>query len=706
MTPIPHTRTVDVVDNYHGWLVPDPYRWLEDQDSAEVRQWAENQVERTRTYLDALPGRQVFADRLAELSRCERRSVPKFAGGYQFDCRNDGGQEQDCLWVTDPEGTERLAFDPLTLDAGTALVAYFPTQAGDRIALCLTQGGGDWMRVRVLDLPSGKLTDDVVSWVRFPCIAWLADAGFYYAGFDPLPPGAEHTAIPTGQRLRLHRMGDPPGDDEDVLPMPDGFSFLDVSASDDGRWLIVHSLRATTPNRVQIRPIAGGTWITVADGNDLNRVAGIENDTVVVHTTEGTPGGRIVAYEIVDDRLSAPRIVVPEASQPMPSAFAQSAFLARDHVVTVHHDVTESIVRVTRLAGGDSRQVRLPWSGTVGAEASASSQRDHAYLTLIGWTNPPAILDLDVASTEASIWFAPQLPGHDQSRYLTERTLATSTDGVQVPFTIVRRADLPPDQARPTLVTGYGGFGINFSALGFQTWYLPWLESGGVLAACALRGGDELGEAWHQAGTRHDKQNVFDDLIACTEKLISDGWTARAHIAVNGTSNGGLLAAAVLTQRPDLFAAAVPEVGVLDMLRYHHFTGGPAWIEEYGYAQAAEDFPVLYAYSPIHNVVTGRAYPATLIVTGEHDTRVPPGVHSFKFAATLQAAQRGSAPILLRVARNSGHGHSKRRSDEIAERADILAFTASNTGLNTTASQPADAPPRQQGKRPISDGAP
>jgi prolyl oligopeptidase len=665
----PTSRTCDEVTDFHGTKVPDPYRWLEAQGDAEVEAWVDAQNSTTRKYLAGLPQREQVRTRLAELWTYARRGVPAHARGRQFETRNDGSQEQDALWVIEGDA-ERLL---LTLPAETALAAFEPSPCGRLLAVGTTSAGSDWVTLRVLDVDSGGFLIDRIEWLKIPYVAWLPNGiGFVYSGFAPPEHDQVLLASNRGQQVRLHRLGE--SMDQVLYEPPAEVAFV-VPHVDAGH-LVVEVLRAATPTTVLVGPL-GGELQPVADGEAVVRFVGIIGDEVLLQSHDRAPNGSVLAVGLTDGRA---RTLVPESSAPLDAARG-SAFLFGGDLVTIRTQAMSSQVTVTDPATGTAYDLDLP----AGLVAFARGHREEPVFAFffLSPTEPAKVLEHDLRTRKTTTRFAPQLPGYDPGALVVEDFEVASTDGVRVPVRLIRHRDVAPDRARPTLVSGYGGFGIVFGTLGFhigfRLGYVPWLEAGGVLVLTGLRGGGEYGEQWHLAGTRERKQNVFNDAIAVCEWLVEQGWTSPEHLALTGSSNGGLLAGAVLTQRPDLLAAVVPDVGVLDMLRYHQFTGGRAWTAEYGCAKDPDDFTFLRAYSPVHNVTPVRSFPATLITTGDHDDRVPPGVHSYKFAATLQAAQGGGRPVLLRVQRDAGHGAGRATSTEIDERADVLAFLLENT---------------------------
>ncbi|QBI18636.1 S9 family peptidase [Egibacter rhizosphaerae] len=692
MISYPDTRADDHVEDHHGRKVPDPYHWLEDTTDPRVHAWIDAQNAVTEEWLADAEEREAFRARLRELTDRPRAGAPWCRGERWFQLRNAGLDDQPTLWVADaPDATGAVLLEPTAEgDETTALTGAAVTRDGALLAYALSGEGSDWQTWRVRDVASGRDHDDVVEWSKFSPAAWLPDgSGFFYGAFDPPAADGAYLAATRGQWLALHRLGTPQADDEVVFVPEDPDWVLSPMVSDDGRWLVVTLSRGTDPHsRVWVADLAAGEseprpLLDAADASyePLDVVGG----ELYVQTDAGAPRERIVAIDlarsrVADDDASRWREVVAED----PTDTLDHAVIAGDRVLTLWLADASSRLRRDRLDGEPDGEVALPGLGTV--ESLAGRPGDPlVHLTFASFTRPSSIWRHHLETgetTEVGVPRAGPLP-FDPERFVTDRLVAESADGTRVPFFLVRRRDLEPAPdggPHPTLLWGYGGFRIPVTPM-FRTHWLAWVERGGVLAVPNLRGGGEFGAAWHADGRLERKQHVFDDAIGVAQQLVEQGWTHPERIAIKGRSNGGLLAGACLTQRPDLFGAAVVEVGVLDMLRFHHSTIGWAWKSDYGDPEDPADVDTLLAYSPLHNVADGTAYPATLVTTGDHDDRVVPG-HSFKFAATLQAAQSDpSSPVLLRVDRSGGHGAGKPTAMAIDERADVLAFLARTLGL-------------------------
>jgi len=675
----PHARRGDVVDTHHGTLVADPYRWLEDTDAPDTRAWIAAQNRLTRSWLDGVPARERIRERLTALWDHARAGVPWRRGDRWFQLRNTGLQNQSVLWTMDAaDAGGRVLLDPnlLSPDGTVSLSAAAVSEDGALLAYATSDAGSDWMTWHVRDVETAADRPDVLEWSKFSGAAWTADgSGFFYSAYDPPERGAAYEARNLGQRLHHHRLGDRQEDDRLVYARPDEPEWgFDPDVTEDGRWLLVHVWQGTDRrNRIYLADLAaGGDVRPLLDDFDAGyEVVGAVDRVLYVRTDLDAPRGRIVAIEIDRPQRDAWREVVPEAADTL-----ERVALVGDRLVAVYLRDASSRIRLFALDGAPAGAVELPGLGTV--DALAGRQADRAlHFTFSSFTRSTSVHRHDLATGATSVVRDAALA---VDGYATEQVFATSADGTPVPMFLVRRAEATPGTPAPTLLYGYGGFNIPVTP-SCKVWWLVWLELGGVLAVANLRGGGEYGEAWHDGGRLANKQNVFDDFAACARWLVDEGWTSPARLAINGGSNGGLLVGACMTQRPELYGACVPEVGVLDMLRFHTFTIGWGWASDYGTVDDPEQFSTLLAYSPVHNVRPGTAYPPTLITTGDHDDRVVPG-HSFKFAAALQSAQTGEAPVLVRVETDAGHGVATPTGKLIDQRADVLAFLVRALGVD------------------------
>ena len=681
MLPIP-TRTVDEVDDLFGTKVPDPYRWMEDTDDAEVAEWLRAQAGRTRDYLDALPALTGITRQLESLIRLPTSGLPQHRGSRWFWTRNDGQEQQAALVMSDePFGAERVLIDPNSLagDGSTALADAVPDRSGCLVAFSYTEAGSDWNTWRVLDVDSGAERADVVRWSKFSSPRWLPDAsGFLYTAFDP-PDGNEYTSRNAAERVQLHRLGTDQAEDEVVLALPDEpeVNFW-PEITEDGRWLVIHATRGTDyETRVWVRDVTEPDGVLrplIPEADAAWSLIGSAGTSLLMVTDRNAPLGRIVALEALSGAVTE---LVAERSDTL-----EAGTVAGGRLVLSWLRDASSRLTLHRLDGVEVGELALPGLGTVlDLEAREDESLLHVGFTSFG--TPPRVLAIDVESGEVSTAFSPAgVPSED---VVVEQVRVPSKDGTEIPVFLLHRSDLHAGNGpHPTWLYGYGGFRIPMTPT-FEPTRFGFAAAGGLVAVACLRGGGEYGAAWHDAGRLAHKQNVFDDATAVAEHLVHSGWTSTATLAASGRSNGGLLAGALLTQRPDLFACIVPEVGVLDMLRFPKWTIGQAWVSDYGDPYAdAEQFATLYAYSPLHRLRPDAGYPPVLVLTSDHDDRVVPA-HSVKFAARLQAVADEDAVALLRVAAAGGHGHGRSQDALVTERADVLAFIARHTGI------PADA---------------
>lgn len=679
----PPTPTVDVVDDVHGHRVPDPYRWLEGLDAPAVQEWVGAQNAHTEAWLEAASTlRAALRGRLTELMDHPRRGAPSRRGRWWFWLANDGLSHQDALMVADrPDGQPRTLIDPnqLAADGTVALAGAAVSHDGERVAYALSEAGSDWMTWHVADVSTGAPHPDRVDWAKFAGAAWAPDgSGFFYGRFDAPSAGEAHGAAHRRHQVWFHRLGTGQVDDRLIHHAPqDPDLVFSPRVTDDGRWLLVTGSRGTERRNgvwatelAEVDPAAVTLHPLLTAFDALYVVVDTDETALLVVTDAGAPRRRLIRVDLAAPAREHWRELIGEHHQDT----LEQVERVGDRLVCVWLRHARHRVTVHALDGAPVDEIGL---GELGSVAGLSGRRDDrvAHLVATGFTRPPSIRSYDLHSGESRVLWQPAVP-FDPDRFVTEQVWVASTDGEQLPAFVVRRADTRlADGDHPTLLWGYGGFSISVTPM-FRTWWLAWLERGGVLVVPNLRGGGEYGAQWHDAGRLGRKQQVFDDAIAVAEWLVDKGWTRPARLAISGGSNGGLLVGACLTQRPDLFGAAVPEVGVLDMLRFHQFTIGWAWASDYGTVDDPEQAEWLLAYSPLHRIEPGTAYPPTLVVTGDTDDRVVPA-HSYKFAAALQAVR---APALLRVETRAGHGMGKPTGLVIEERADVLAFLCRTVG--------------------------
>ncbi len=679
----PVAKTVDHVDDYFGTKVADPYRWMEDLNAPDLAAWvkAENAV--TEDYLSRLPMRAWFKTRITELWNYPKVGLPFREAGRLFYSKNSGLQRQSVWYTrTSLDGAERMVIDPNTLspDGSIALSSLSPSPDGRYLVDGVSQGGADWQTFLVRELDSGKQLADTLRWIKFSGASWTKDgAGFFYSRFPEPEPGKELQSAVHDQKIYYHRIGTPQAQDQLMYARPDQPEwFVGGGASEDGRYFWVSVNRGTEPqNRLYLADLGDPLHPDLSapvrplfeKGDAAYNPVGNVGTAVYLQTNRDAPNSKIVAFDLATPEQW--RTVVPEGKNPID----QVALFQGGMAVGYLEDV-KGKVELYGLDGSAKGTLQLPGIGTVAGISSRQDTPDFFY----GFTSPlypSTVFHYDPAAGRSTPFEAPKL-GFDPSQYETRQVFATSRDGTRVPVFITLRKGLALDGSHPAMLDGYGGFDISTTP-GFRLDVLAWLEQGGIWATASMRGGAEYGEAWHQAGMFEKKQNVFDDFIAAAEYLVKEKYAAPARLGIMGGSNGGLLVGAVEEQRPDLFAVALPAVGVMDMLRYHKFTGGAAWATEYGSSDDSTAFRYLIKYSPVQNVKRGTCYPATLVTTADHDDRVVPS-HSFKFTATMQLAQGCPKPVVIRVETQASHGY--RPTDKrIAELADEWAFAAANMGM-------------------------
>lgn len=681
----PATRKVDQVDSYHGTPVADPYRWLEDDNSAETKAWVLAQNEVTDKFLAAMPQRLPARRIYTELYNFERFGIPFQEGGRYFWSRNDGLQQQNVIyWAQSLKDSPQVALDPNTLskDGTVALSGLVPSRDGKLLAYGIAGAGSDWQTWKVRDLATGQDLADKIDWVKFSSASWTADGkGFFYARYDAPKEGAKLTGANYFQKLYYHRLGTAQADDVLVAENRDDKEWgFGTEVSDDGRLLIISVWKsAGSKNGLMVLPLpkggfAGGKPQPVTLDFDAQYTAvAVTGGKLIVKTDKGAPRGKLVAIDLKNPAPAGWKTLVAEG----PDAMTGASAVGGRYLLSYLHDAATA-VRVHGADGKPLSEVKLPGVGTASGFGGRWSDQE-TFFSYTSLTTPAEIHRYDVKTGKIELFKRPKT-AFNADDYETRREFVTSKDGTRFPIFIAAKKGLKFDGSNPTLLYGYGGFDISITPA-YGVTAATWLKMGGVYVIASIRGGGEYGSAWHDAGTKQKKQNVFDDFIAAGEWLVNNKVASPATLAINGGSNGGLLVGAVANQRPDLFAAAVPQVGVMDMLRYQNFTIGWAWATDYGTSDDADMFKALYAYSPIHNVKSGVTYPAVLITTGDHDDRVVPA-HSFKYAATLQAADTGPAPKLIRIEVNAGHGAGKPTSKIIEERSDVLAFIANTMKLD------------------------
>lgn len=682
----PHTRATDLVEDHFGEKVADPYRWLENdvRADAEVRDWVGRENQASGDYLKALPGRDILAGRMKQLFDFERYGTPRKAGNLYFYMRNDGLQNQSALTVRQGlDGPPRVLIDPngWSKDGATALAEWMPSNDGRWVVYAIQDGGTDWRTLKVVAVGTGQVTDDEVKWVKFSSLAWNGDStGFYYSRFPEPEPGAAFQSVNLNQAVWYHALGTPQSADVKIYATPDKpRQSHSAQVTDDGRYLLI-TTAAGTDNRYELTVARIGKGPlklrSLVKGLDYNwDLAGSVGSRFFFLTNRNAPRGRLVTLDV--NRPSRdPVEIVPQSGDTL-----VGASLVGERMILAYLGDAKSEAELRTLDGRLIGPIVLPTIGSAAGFGGKGGDPETFY-TFSSYAVPPTVYRFNTGTGKTELFARPKV-AFNPADYLTEQRFYSSKDGTRIPMFLVRRKDSVAKGPQPALLYGYGGFNISQSP-SFSVPKLAWLEQGGALAVANLRGGGEYGAEWHDAGRLQAKQNVFDDFIAAGEYLVSEGITAKDKLAIEGRSNGGLLVGAVVNQRPDLFAAALPAVGVMDMLRFNQFTAGRYWVDDYGDPAREEDFHTLRAYSPYHNVTSGRDYPAILVTTADTDDRVVPG-HSFKYVAALQAADIGEKPHLIRIETRAGHGSGKPTDKIIAESADMYAFAARWTGMTIKA---------------------
>jgi prolyl oligopeptidase len=679
----PETRTVDQIDNYHGVEVADPYRWLEDdvRESDEVKSWVEAQNEVTFAYLGDIPERDVIAERMTELWNYERFGRPNKEGGRYYYSYNDGLMNQDQVFVQDALDAEpTLLLDPnaWSEDGTVAMASYFPSPDGQHVAYLIQDGGSDWRVARVIQVDTGELLENALDWLKFTGLSWAADgSGFYYSRYPETSEEEKFQALNLNQAVYFHHLGTEQADDELVFTDPDNPEWgYGANVSDDGRHLVITVWKGTD-DRYQVlhqdltNPESKPRFIIEGFDYDYSAVGSI-GDEVYFRTNRDAPKNRLIAIDMTNPAQENWREIIPEAADVL-----DGVSLVGGKIIANYMQDAQTVVKIFELDGKPSGTVDLPGIGTaVGFGGKVDDPE--TFFSYTSFDTPTTVNRLDVETGEVKVFRQPDVP-FDTSEYVVKQVFYKSKDGTRVPMFISHRKDLDLDGTAPTLLYGYGGFNISLTP-SFSITRFAWMEMGGIYAVANLRGGGEYGKAWHKAGTKLNKQNVFDDFIGAAEYLVDQNYTVPSRLAIFGGSNGGLLVGAVTNQRPDLFGAAIPAVGVMDMLRFQEFTAGRFWVDDFGSSDNADEFAALHAYSPYHNIRAGAEYPAVLVTTADTDDRVVPG-HSFKYAAALQKAQGATQPVLIRIETRAGHGAGTPTEMIIDDYADRWAFLVKSLNM-------------------------
>lgn len=675
------TKDTTVIDDYFGTKVADPYRWLENDTSAETAAWVEAQRAVTNEYLEHIPFRAAIKDRMTHLINYERFSVPSKRFGRYIFSKNNGLQNQSVIYIqssldSDPD----VLLDPnlLSEDGTVSLGSISQSNDGKYLAYTIQRSGSDWVEIYVMDIATKELLPDHIEWAKFTGATWYKD-GFFYAAYDKPAEGKEFSNINENHKIYYHKLGDSQENDQLFYENPkQPRYFHQVSMTDDEKYMFLFESGQGAGSTLWIRDMQNekGEFVQIADNMDyFYSPLDVIDGTLYIYTNYGAPKGRVCRVSAQKPKMENWEELIPESD----NVIASVDLAAGKMIVTYDKDAANHAYVYT-MNGEMVHEIALPTYGSVGF--SSRYDEPEVFYAFTSFVFPTTIYKYDIDNNTSTVFRAPKVDFKPED-FVTEQVFVTSKDGTKVPMFLTYKAGLEKNSDNPTLLYGYGGFNITLNP-GFSTFRLPFLENGGIYAQANLRGGNEYGEEWHIAGTKLQKQNVFDDFIACSEYLIAKQYTSSQKLSILGGSNGGLLVGACTNQRPDLYAVAIPEVGVMDMLRYHLFTIGWNWASDYGTSADDETmFKALYAYSPLHNIKSGENihYPAIMVTTADHDDRVVPA-HSFKYAATLQAAQTGDAPKIIRIDSKAGHGGGKPMTKVIDEQADIYSFILYNMGLS------------------------
>ena len=667
-----------IVDEYFGTKVADPYRWLENDTSAQTAAWVEAENKVTNAYLAKIPFRGKLLKRMTELSNYERHSAPRKRHGKWYFFKNDGLQNQSVMYVMDKLGGEpRVFLDPnkLSTDGTVALKGVYFSHNGKYAAYTISRSGSDWEEIFVIDLKTGQLTEDHIEWAKFTNTAWKGD-GFYYSAYDAPVKGKEFSNVNSGHKIYYHKIGTPQS--EDVLfyqnaAYPKRFYYVDVNEKETKMYL--YESGAGSGNNLFVRDLTKpeSQFIQMTSNMDYQYMPAYdEGDKIWLYTNYGAPKGRIMIADMRQPGVDNWQELIPEQE----NVLSGSDVINRQLILTYQKDASDHAY-LYGLDGKLRNEIHLPSVGSVGF--MGDEKEPECFYTFTSFTVPGTVYQYDMEKDESTLYTSPKV-NFRLDDYTSEQVFFQSKDGTRIPMFLTYKKGMKKNGKNPVFLYGYGGFNISLGP-GFSALRVSFLEQGGIYAQVTLRGGGEYGEEWHLAGTKMQKQNVFDDFIGAAEWLISEGYTCKDKLAIVGGSNGGLLVGACMTQRPDLFGVAIPEVGVMDMLRYHKFTIGWNWASDYGTSEDSKEmFEYLRGYSPLHNLKPGTAYPATLVTTADHDDRVVPA-HSFKFAATLQECHQGDNPVLIRIDTKAGHGGGKPLAKVLEEQADIYGFILYNLGV-------------------------
>lgn len=672
----PQTKKTPVVDTYFGSQVQDPYRWLEDDRAEDTKAWVKTQVDFTNEYLSKIPFRETLKKELKEIWNYERVGAPFKEGKYTYFSKNDGLQAQSVIYRTNEKGETEVFLDPNTFskDGTTSLAGLSFSKDGSKAAYLISEGGSDWRKVIVLDTETKKPIGEPIVDVKFSGASWMGNEGFYYSSYDK-PQGSELSALTDMHKVYYHKLGTSQKEDQLIIGGNDfKRRYMGIGVSDDQNYLILSASNATNGNELYIKDLRrNGDFVPVQTGFDYNTdFVDSKGNDIYLLTDKNSPNRRLVKTSVAD--LTKWQDVIPESENVL------SVSTGGGYLFASYMEDAVSVVKQLDYTGKLVREITLPGKGSAGGFSGKATEKD-LYYSFSNYITPGSTFKYHVEKGTSELYYAPKVK-FNPSDYVSEQVFYNSKDGTRIPMIISYKKGLKKDGKNPTILYSYGGFNISLTP-SFSVVNAVWMDNGGIYAVPNIRGGGEYGKKWHDAGTKQQKINVFDDFIAAAEYLKTSGYTSTDYLAISGGSNGGLLVGATMTMRPDLARVALPAVGVLDMLRYNKFTAGAGWAYDYGTAEDSEAmFKYLKSYSPLHNVKEGTCYPSTMITTGDHDDRVVPA-HSFKFGAELQAKQSCEKPILLRVETSGGHGAGRSTEQLINENADKLSFTLSEMGITS-----------------------
>ena len=672
----PTTSKGETVDVYFDTKLPDPYRWLEDDKSAETGAWVKAQNEVTYGYLAQIPFRTALKTRMEKLWNYEKIGAPFKEGNFTYYYKNNGLQNQSVLYRKDAKGTETIFLDPNTFskDGTTSLGGLDFSKDGSKVAYSISEGGSDWRKVIIMDAISKKIIEDTIVDVKFSGVSWKGNEGFYYSSYDK-PKGSELSAKTDQHKLYFHKLGTAQKDDKVIFGADQKRRYVGGGVTEDDRYLVITAANSTYGNELYIKDLTkpNSPIVTIVDNfKSDNNIIENEGGKLFIETDLNAPNKRIVTVDIKNPKPENWKDFIPETENVLSPSTGGGYFFANYMKDAV------SVVKQYDYSGKLVREIKLPGVGTAGGFGGKKKEKT-LYYSFTNYITPGSTFSFEPKTGISAVYQKPKVDFKSE-QYESKQVFYTSKDGTKIPMIITHKKGLKLDGKNPTMLYGYGGFNVSLTP-SFSIANAVWMENGGVYAVPNLRGGGEYGKKWHDAGTKMQKQNVFDDFIAAAEYLIAEKYTSPQYLAIRGGSNGGLLVGATMTQRPELMKVALPAVGVMDMLRYHTFTAGAGWAYDYGTAQDNKEmFSYLKGYSPVHNIQKGVQYPATMVTTGDHDDRVVPA-HSFKFAAELQEKQTGTNPTLIRIDINAGHGAGKSVAATIQENVDIQAFTLFNMGI-------------------------